>query len=50
MDSHNICTRSPACRTDKASPRGTTNLELLQPKVDALADKIERETTRRPAI
>ena len=33
------------CRNDKNSPRGTTNLgNYCNPKVDALADKIERET------
>ncbi len=45
MDSHNILYEIAGCRTDKSSPRGTTNLgNYCNPKVDALADKIERET------
>ncbi|KMO43257.1 ABC transporter substrate-binding protein [Methylobacterium tarhaniae] len=45
MDSHNILFEIAGCRNDKSSPRGTTNLgNYCNPKVDALADKIERET------
>ncbi len=45
MDSHNILYEIAGCRNDKSSPRGTTNLgNYCNPKVDALADKIERET------
>lgn len=45
QDSHNILYELAGCRNDKASPRGTTNLgNYCNPKVDEIADKVERET------